>query len=104
MEPEVSLPNSQALATCPYPEPDQSSQFLLITRNEDPSPSIWADDLTKHKIDCGGQSMLVTSEKAAYIIQNASRETDVLEINSTPLIFSVEFIWYHEMIRYYMSF
>jgi hypothetical protein len=25
MEPEGSLPHSQAHATCPYPEPDQSS-------------------------------------------------------------------------------
>jgi hypothetical protein len=25
MEPEGSLPNSQELSTCPYPEPDQSS-------------------------------------------------------------------------------
>ena len=30
MEPWSSLPHSQALATCPYPEPDQSSPCLLI--------------------------------------------------------------------------
>jgi len=28
MEPECSLPHSQMPATCPYPEPDQSSPFL----------------------------------------------------------------------------
>jgi len=37
-------------------------------------------------------------------IQSASRETDVFEINIIPLIFSVEFIYYHEMICYYMPF
>ena len=37
-------------------------------------------------------------------VQGASRETDVFEINITSLIFSVEFIYYHEMIRYYMPF
>jgi hypothetical protein len=30
MEPEGSLPNSQELSTCPYPEPDQSSPHHLI--------------------------------------------------------------------------
>jgi hypothetical protein len=30
MEPEGSLPHSQAPATCPYPEPDQSSPCLPI--------------------------------------------------------------------------
>jgi hypothetical protein len=29
LEPEVSLPHSQELSTCPYPEPDQSSQYPL---------------------------------------------------------------------------
>jgi len=29
MEPESSLPRLQVLATHPYPEPDQSSPFLL---------------------------------------------------------------------------
>ena len=29
---------------------------------------------------------------------------DVFQINITPLIFSVEFIYYHEMIRYYAPF
>jgi hypothetical protein len=38
MEPEGSLPHSQEPATCPYPEPDQSSQcppshFLTIHFN-----------------------------------------------------------------------
>ena len=37
-------------------------------------------------------------------IQGESRETDVFQINITPLIFSVEFFYYHEMIRYYMPF
>ena len=37
-------------------------------------------------------------------IQGASRETDLFEINIAPLFFSVEFIYYHEMIRYYMPF
>jgi len=27
MEPEVSLPYSQVLANCPYPEPDRSSPY-----------------------------------------------------------------------------
>jgi len=30
MEPEGSLPHSKVPATCPYPEPDQSSPCLLI--------------------------------------------------------------------------
>ena len=34
MEPEGSLPHSQA--TCPYAEPDQSSPRLPITRLADP--------------------------------------------------------------------
>jgi len=38
MKPEGSLPHSQVLATCPYPEPDQSSpcphtHFLKAHRN-----------------------------------------------------------------------
>jgi hypothetical protein len=29
LEPEGSIPNSQELFTCSYPEPSQSSRFLL---------------------------------------------------------------------------
>jgi len=29
MEPEGSLPHSQASANCPYPEPDQSIPYFL---------------------------------------------------------------------------
>jgi hypothetical protein len=36
MEPEGSLPHSQAPANCPYPEPDQSSPCLPIPLLEDP--------------------------------------------------------------------
>jgi hypothetical protein len=28
MEPEASIPNSQDLSICPYPEPDQSNYFF----------------------------------------------------------------------------
>jgi hypothetical protein len=35
MEPESSLPHSQAPVTCPYSETDQSSQYLPIPRLED---------------------------------------------------------------------
>jgi hypothetical protein len=34
MEPEDSLPHSQASATCPYPQPEQSSPCLPIQRLE----------------------------------------------------------------------
>jgi len=37
MEPEGSLPQLQAPATCPYPKPEQSSTHPLIPRPEDPS-------------------------------------------------------------------
>ena len=37
MEPEGSLPPSQASATCPYPEPAQSSPHTLIPPPEGPS-------------------------------------------------------------------
>jgi hypothetical protein len=37
MEPEGSLPYSQVPATGPYPEPDQSSPGIPISRPEDPS-------------------------------------------------------------------
>jgi hypothetical protein len=37
MEPEGSLPHSQVPATCPYPEPDQSSPRLPIPIPEDPA-------------------------------------------------------------------
>jgi hypothetical protein len=37
MEPEGSLPHSQAPATCPYPEPAQSSSHTLNPLPEDPS-------------------------------------------------------------------
>jgi hypothetical protein len=37
MEPDGSLPHSQMLATCPYPEPDQSSPYPHIPLPEDPS-------------------------------------------------------------------
>jgi hypothetical protein len=37
-------------------------------------------------------------------MQGASRETDIFELNITPLIFSVEFIYYHEMVCYYKLF
>jgi len=36
MEPEGSLPHSQKTATCPYPEPDQSSPRPLTPPFEDP--------------------------------------------------------------------
>ena len=50
-------------------------------------------------------SKLLIIGQIAYIdIQGLSRETDVFEINITPLIFSAEFIYYHEMIRYYAPF
>jgi hypothetical protein len=35
--PEGSLPHSQVPATCPYPEPDQSSPYPHIPLPEDPS-------------------------------------------------------------------
>jgi hypothetical protein len=37
MEPEGSLPHSQAPATCPYGEPAQSSPHTPIPFPEDPS-------------------------------------------------------------------
>jgi hypothetical protein len=37
MEPEGSLQHAQVHATCPYPEPDQSSQYLPIP----PNPTSW---------------------------------------------------------------
>ena len=37
MEPEGSLPHSQASATCPYPGPAQSSPHTHITPPGDPS-------------------------------------------------------------------
>ena len=37
MEPEGSLVQSQVSATCPYPEPAQSSPYLHILLPEDPS-------------------------------------------------------------------
>ena len=37
MEPEGSSPHSQAPATCPYPEPAQSSPHNLIPPPEGPS-------------------------------------------------------------------
>jgi len=45
MEPEGSLPHSQVPASCPYPDPDQSSPCPHITLPEDPSqyyPPIYA--------------------------------------------------------------
>jgi hypothetical protein len=35
MEPEGSLPHSQAPATCPYPQPAQSSPYTHIPLPED---------------------------------------------------------------------
>jgi len=58
MEPGGSLSHSQVPATCPYPEPYQSAQLLLITPIEDPSqyyPPVYVEDLTNHKIACGVQ-------------------------------------------------
>ena len=37
MEPDSSLPHSQDLSTCPYPEPDRSSQCPHIPLPKDPS-------------------------------------------------------------------
>ena len=37
MEPEGSSPHTQASATCPYPEPAQSSPHTLIPPPEGPS-------------------------------------------------------------------
>jgi hypothetical protein len=37
MEPEGSIPNSQELSTCPYPEPDQSSPHHPMPPPQDPS-------------------------------------------------------------------
>ena len=37
MELEGSLPDSQVLATCPYPEPDRSSPCPHIPLPEDPA-------------------------------------------------------------------
>ena len=48
--------------------------------------------------------LFVSTFDICKYIQSVSREKDVFEINITPLIFSAEFIYYHEMIRYYMPF
>jgi hypothetical protein len=37
MEPEGSIPNSQVLSACPYPEPDTSSLHHPIPPLQDPS-------------------------------------------------------------------
>jgi hypothetical protein len=37
MEPEGSLPHTQVLASCPYPDPTQSSPYPHIPLPEDPS-------------------------------------------------------------------
>jgi hypothetical protein len=37
MEPEGSMPNSQELSTCSYPEPDQSAPYRPIPPLQDPS-------------------------------------------------------------------
>ena len=37
MENEGSVPQSQVSATCPYPEPDQSSPYSTIPLAEDPT-------------------------------------------------------------------
>ena len=37
MEPEGSLPHSEVPATCPYPEPAQSSPYPNIPIHEDSS-------------------------------------------------------------------
>jgi hypothetical protein len=37
MEPEGSIPNSQELSTCSYPEPDQSSPHHPMPPLQDPS-------------------------------------------------------------------
>jgi hypothetical protein len=37
MEPKGSIPNSQELSACPYPEPDQSSPHHPIPPLQDPS-------------------------------------------------------------------
>jgi hypothetical protein len=44
MEPEGSIPNSQELSTCPYPEPDHITLFHLckIHSNIMQSPASWA--------------------------------------------------------------
>jgi hypothetical protein len=39
MEPESSIPNSQELSTCSYPEPDQSSPHWLFTQSFQISPT-----------------------------------------------------------------
>ena len=36
MEPESLLPHSQQPATCPYPQPDESSLRLTVQFVEDP--------------------------------------------------------------------
>jgi hypothetical protein len=41
MEPEGSVPNSQELSTCSYPEPDQSSSHYPITSLQDPYSVAW---------------------------------------------------------------
>jgi hypothetical protein len=56
MEPEGSLPHSQQLATCPYPEADQSSPcpaphlktHLNIILPSTPGSSKWSLSLTYH--------------------------------------------------------
>jgi len=40
MEPEASLPHLQKPATCPYPEPAQSSQYPYIPLPEDPASAL----------------------------------------------------------------
>jgi hypothetical protein len=47
MEPEGSLPHSQAPANCPYPEPAQSSPHTHIPLTEDPSLFLTVPDIIK---------------------------------------------------------
>jgi len=58
MEPECSLPHSQVPATCPYPEPDQSS----------PCPHIPLPEVTsKHKF-CSSCANVLTSSLSRWTI------------------------------------
>jgi hypothetical protein len=47
MESEGSSPNSQELATCPYPEPDIQSIFFFISYSRKIKITLWTPSISR---------------------------------------------------------
>jgi hypothetical protein len=90
MEPEGSSPYTQEPATCPYPEPDQSSLRLGLPSGLLPSgfpaKALYAHLLSPYVPHVLPISVFPTWSPEWYLVRNTEHEARCYVVFSTPLL------------------